>query len=261
MAGDWIKVEMTTPDKPEVVSMSAALRMDQDAVVGKLIRIWAWADQNSLAGEAMAITDAFIDRLTGKKGFASAMRSAKWLYGEDGALSFPGFDRHNGSTAKGRAMDNRKKKASRQKGQTSQKCPDAVGTKKGTREEKRREDIEIPAVSLAPSPARDELDLSLPLPEKPAPKPRNELLDALATIGGGKPEEVVEWGGAAKRLAQLQTVCPNLTVSELHRRRDNYRLHMPGATLTHHAITLHWAMCDTPPEDRQPQDRKRAGFA
>jgi hypothetical protein len=108
MAGDWIKLEMATPDKPEVIAMASGLRIDQDAVTGKLIRIWVWADMNSVDGAEMSITDAFIDRLTNKRGFARAMRAAGWLTGPDGACCFPGFSRHNGTTAKARAENNRR---------------------------------------------------------------------------------------------------------------------------------------------------------
>jgi hypothetical protein len=113
MAGDWIKLEHTTPDKPEVVSMAARLKIDQDAVVGKLVRIWAWADQNSVDGSSVPVTDAFIDRLANKKGFAAAMRATCWLSGESCALTFTDFGRHNGSTAKARAESNRRMAKSR----------------------------------------------------------------------------------------------------------------------------------------------------
>jgi len=108
MAGDWIKLEHTTPDKPEIVTLAALLKIDQDAVTGKLFRIWAWADQNSLAGNPVAITDAFLDRLTMCAGFAAAMRKVGWLSGKAGSLVFPNFERHNGKTAKERAMSNRR---------------------------------------------------------------------------------------------------------------------------------------------------------
>jgi hypothetical protein len=108
VAGDWIKLECTTPDKPEIVRMASSLRIDQDAVVGKLLRVWVWADQNSIAGESVTITAAFIDRLTNRRGFARAMRDAGWLIGDDGAMTFPNFDRHNGTTAKARSVTNRR---------------------------------------------------------------------------------------------------------------------------------------------------------
>jgi hypothetical protein len=108
MAGDWIKVELTTPDKPEVVLMAVALKIDQDAVVGKLFRLWAWADQNSIDGQGVTVTRAFIDRLAARKGFAKAMITVGWLAGADGNLTFPNFTRHNGTSAKARAEVNRR---------------------------------------------------------------------------------------------------------------------------------------------------------
>ena len=103
-----MKIEMETPDKPEVVSMAAQLRLDQDSITGKLFRIWAWANRNSVDGNGMKITGAFIDRLTNKRGFSEAMRAVGWLAGDDGNLTFPGFSRHNGTTAKSRAQTNRR---------------------------------------------------------------------------------------------------------------------------------------------------------
>lgn len=78
MAGDWIKFDVTTPDKPEVVRMAAVLGIDQDAVVGKLLRVWVWADQNSIISNGgcnvVTVTAAFLDRLTFCPGFTNAMR-------------------------------------------------------------------------------------------------------------------------------------------------------------------------------------------
>lgn len=113
MAGDWIKAEHTLPDKPEVVAMSARLNIDQDAVVGKLIRLWVWADQQSANGNGLSVTKIFIDRITLCPGFSDALNSVGWLLGSDGAISFPNFDRHNGTTAKARASTNRRVKAHR----------------------------------------------------------------------------------------------------------------------------------------------------
>lgn len=117
MAGDWIKFDVTTPDKPEVVKMAAVLGVDQDAVVGKLLRVWVWADQNSITSNGgcngVTVTSAFLDRLTFCPGFTQAMRSVGWLVGEDGNLSLPNFERHNGKTAKERAVTNRRVAKSR----------------------------------------------------------------------------------------------------------------------------------------------------
>ena len=39
MAGDWLKVEVATPDKPEIWLIAEELQIDPDAVVGKLLRV------------------------------------------------------------------------------------------------------------------------------------------------------------------------------------------------------------------------------
>ena len=44
MAGDWLKFEKVTMDKPEVFEMAGILGIDPDAVVGKLLRVWSWFD-------------------------------------------------------------------------------------------------------------------------------------------------------------------------------------------------------------------------
>jgi hypothetical protein len=100
----WIKIEASLPDKPEVVSLAAALKMDRDGVVGRLFRLWTWADANHITGESVPVTGAFLDELCRRRGFAQALRSVGWLGGQDGALTFPNFARHNGKEAKKRAL-------------------------------------------------------------------------------------------------------------------------------------------------------------
>ena len=108
MAGDWIKVEHITPDKPEVVKLAGILGIDQDAVVGKLLRLWIWADQQSVSGNAITVTNSFLDRLVFCPGFAAGLVKVGWLNGREGLLSIPNFDRHNGQSAKNRANTNRR---------------------------------------------------------------------------------------------------------------------------------------------------------
>jgi hypothetical protein len=103
MAGDWIKVQTCTPDKPEVHLIAERLGIDPDAVSGKLLRIWVWADQQTLDGNARSVTKSLLDRVTSVSGFADAMLSVGWLTKTEAGFAFPNFDRHNGQTAKKRA--------------------------------------------------------------------------------------------------------------------------------------------------------------
>lgn len=89
---------------------------------------------------------------------------------------------------------------------------------------------------------------AVPHPEKKSRKvERNAILDALATIGGGKAEEIPpgNWAGIAKALSEIRAVCPELTIEELQRRARNYRTRFEGAALTPFALAKHWATCGT----------------
>lgn len=104
MRRPWIKVETATPDKPEICAIASRLRMDEDMVVGKLIRLWSWVALNRVNGNDLGVTLEFIDKLVGRKGFSAALCQAGWLIERDGKLSLPNFDRHNSDIAKTRAL-------------------------------------------------------------------------------------------------------------------------------------------------------------
>lgn len=156
MAGEWIKVRIGLADDPAVVRMAAVLGINEDEVVGKLQRLWGWADQQTTDGCIEFIGPTWVDKFIGKEGFAAAMQSVHWLEFSASGLQLPNFDRHNGKSAKRRALDNERKRAER-----SEDCPEPVrtpsgqnGDEKRTREEKRRE---------------EEKTLSLPMGKESAP--------------------------------------------------------------------------------------------
>ncbi len=132
MAGDWIKIDIATPDKPEIDKMATILKLDHDSVLGKCVRVWIWADLQSVDGNALSVTETFLDRLTYCSGFASALRQVGWLCGKDGHLMIPNFDRHNGQTAKNRALTGKRVQKSRNAASVTKSLP-----------EKRREEKSI----------------------------------------------------------------------------------------------------------------------
>ena len=103
MAGDWLKIEFGTPDKPEVVLMASRLGINPDEVVGKLIRIWRWFNEHTKDGNANGVTYAFLDRVAGVTGFAEQMVFVGWLSENGSVFTLPNFDYHNGESAKKRA--------------------------------------------------------------------------------------------------------------------------------------------------------------
>jgi len=141
MAGDWIKLQKDTPDKPEVLAIASRMNLDPDAVVGKLVRIWSWFDTHTVDGNAMSVTYALLDRLAGVTGFAEQMTFVGWLNQDGHVLSLPNFEYHNGETAKKRALGKNRQDKYRNNEESDAKSDAPSVTK--TSLEKRREEKSI----------------------------------------------------------------------------------------------------------------------
>ena len=115
MAGDWIKVDATLPDKPEVFAIAEYLGIDPDAACGKLVRIFVWANQQSRDGHAGSVTKMGLDCVARVTGMSNALIAVGWLKETPQGLIFTNFERHNGESAKKRALANRRKAESRRK--------------------------------------------------------------------------------------------------------------------------------------------------
>lgn len=135
MAGDWIKVEGPTPNKPEVMKLARALNVTRDDAFGKAMRFWLWLDGVSVDGSVDGVTSHDIDAIVGANGMAEALSAAGWLeIDEDGQkITVPNFERHNGESAKARAL-----KTKRQAKWRLNRVDGAASTKASP--EKRRED-------------------------------------------------------------------------------------------------------------------------
>jgi hypothetical protein len=131
MAGDWIKLRHDLPEDPAVISIAAALGIEEDCVVGKLHRFWSWADRQTVDGNATSVTVAWLDRYVGVAGFAQALVEVGWLTTTSEGLRVPKFEKHISESAKRRALGARR----------AAKCRNGPGvTKSAPREEKRREE-------------------------------------------------------------------------------------------------------------------------
>jgi len=109
MAGEWIKVELHLPEKPEVLQIADSTKMAPNAVVGALIQVWGWASRNCNADGVTTIAAfSHLNKLAGHDGFAESMVEAGWLRVKDAKITFVNFDRHNSQTAKERALVGRR---------------------------------------------------------------------------------------------------------------------------------------------------------
>jgi len=161
MAGDWIKFESATPDKPEVWSIAASLSIDPDAVVGKLLRVWGWFDQQTENGNAPSVSKMLLDRLVGVSGFCNSVINAGWMLDDGVSITLPHFDRHNGKTAKNRALT--AKRVASHKVKTNAEGNEKLTLNALPKEEKRREENilkDITPTAQTAAPKKTELDYS-----------------------------------------------------------------------------------------------------
>lgn len=113
MALDWIKVELTLPDKPEVFTLAARLGIPAEHVAGCLLRWFIWLDQQSPDGHVRVTQLSAIDAVVRHTGFGQALAEVGWaVLGEKG-LIVPNWDRHNGKGAKIRGLSMYRKRKER----------------------------------------------------------------------------------------------------------------------------------------------------
>jgi hypothetical protein len=105
MAGEWMKVELCLPEKPEVLMVAGMLGITADEVVGKLFKVWGWASRNCYGGGVTHVTVLpHLNDLVGEKAFTDCMQKCGWLRIENDVVTFVNFDRHMSQSAKERAL-------------------------------------------------------------------------------------------------------------------------------------------------------------
>lgn len=138
MAGEWIKVEHHIHEKTEVAMIADHTGLDTDQVIGKLIKVWAWASRNCRADGVTNVTALRIIReMTTCANFDEAMINCGWICAKGDKISFANFDRHNSQSAKDRALGAIRKAKQR----SHENVPNLSRLQRDKNGTKRREDI------------------------------------------------------------------------------------------------------------------------
>jgi hypothetical protein len=149
VAGDWIKVEHATLDKPEVLRTAEMLGISRRETIGLFFEFWIWLDKN-LSGSCpdfvRNVSRKSLDDVLHCPGFAACLEAVGWAQFDDRQwiMRVSNAARHNGNTAKNRALDTKRKAESR--AETVRDLSGFNPDKTTTREEKRR-------VTTPPTPA------------------------------------------------------------------------------------------------------------
>lgn len=101
-------------EDPCVFRLAKVLKTDRLTIVGSLWAFWVWADAHAVDGRVDGADASDVDAVCARDGFASALVGVKWLEVGAGYLSLPKHDRHNGESAKERALKNQRQAKWRQ---------------------------------------------------------------------------------------------------------------------------------------------------
>jgi hypothetical protein len=101
---NWIPWTKGLELKPEIFRMTRLTGMGCWEVVGRCMRVWCWADDQTIDGFVADVTADDLDAPAGVPGFGKAMLDAGWLKADDRGVFFPNWPRWNTESAKARAQ-------------------------------------------------------------------------------------------------------------------------------------------------------------
>lgn len=111
----WLKIEITTPYKPEITQISRLCSCSKADAFLAFFKFMAWADSITEDGFIEFLTEEDCDDHAGLKGFGKAFATVKWIDFRNGGAYINNFDRHNGQSAKRRTLDTERKRKERAK--------------------------------------------------------------------------------------------------------------------------------------------------
>lgn len=163
MAGDWIKMRIDLPRRPQVVAMASMVGCPRSTLIGGLFVAWSLFDANTDNGKLRFYTPDLLDSEAELPGLAAAMAHVGWLVAAPDGLLMPGFDEHMGECSRRREKEAKRKAEQRKRKREEAAEVDGPGHVPGTgtghtwdmsqmsraREEERREDESIKDVSPA----------------------------------------------------------------------------------------------------------------
>src|SRR5208282_1424633 len=179
MAGDWIKLEHATLDKPEIAIAAEHLEISHGDAFLLVCRYWVWLDQNldeNNAGVVPFVSRKSLERMFNMSGFAAMLEKVGWASFDDRkqTLSVTHWERHNGKSAKSRALDQRKKAI--QRGSRPVSVPMPAGLEKRREEVKIKDDVDVRPHKIESRSASGQKPFDIPQPEGQKPEARAQTM-------------------------------------------------------------------------------------
>ena len=115
MADDWIPIRIRLHEDPAVTFIAQTTGLSPIHVVGCLVRVWGWFDEQTVNGNAPRVGVAMIDNLVSNVGFGESLVKAGWLSVTDDGLKMPHFEKWHSQNAKRRALTRKRVQRFREK--------------------------------------------------------------------------------------------------------------------------------------------------
>lgn len=205
----WIKIEHDLTTSPKFVTLASRLRHGRVTVLGACVTLWMLADKHAVQDRLHCLTLDGLDALVDMPGFGQAMVEVGWLRVHEGCLEVVDYQRHNGYTAKARALNAKRAQASRYRHATVTVERDATAPKR-KRKNKNKESSSLRSEDFSETqcaedgPAVSTPAAALSQPPKPlAEEVETFPCDGMAGIYTLRADQVSEW----------QKVFPHLDVA------------------------------------------------
>lgn len=116
MAGDWLKVEKVTPDKPEIMHIARECGVSDGEAFAAWFRLWVYLDTVTADGEVRFLRPEDCDKVSRMAGIGNALSSdhgCGWITFHASGATIVNWDRHNGESSKQRALATDRKRRQR----------------------------------------------------------------------------------------------------------------------------------------------------
>jgi hypothetical protein len=255
MAGDWIVWRKGLTRKLEILQLSSRLHLAPAHTAGLLMQLMEWVDENvsdfDHDGNAHVtlgpLQSSSLDVTLGVTGFMEALAEVGWLRSEGDTLVFVHVGRHNGQTAKQRALTKNRVAAHR---------ANAPVTHAALPEKRREEKKSIPP--LPPAGGQGVL-IELPPAAKPPGREPDLLFEAACALLQVDYRKIngLERGKINTGLKAILETDPSATPEELRSRAGRYRKAYPTIKFSVVGLASHWSeLAGGPPSADQVQQNR-----
>ena len=105
MAGEWIPIDITAPDKPKMQELVDLTGEPIEVVFFRMFRLWGWMSLNSDDGTVRTTPGRLGRTCGGDERFWQAVETVGWIvFAKDGTAEIPGWGRRFSQSAKARAL-------------------------------------------------------------------------------------------------------------------------------------------------------------